>query len=86
MEAVVPPLGVCGCTVAHVARHALRYVWEPDFHRETGRASTAWYGRRARSMQWQKGIGLKFANEERRDGPREEAITLWGTEKCHFTG
>jgi hypothetical protein len=32
------------------------------------------------------GIGLKFANEERHDGPREEAITLWGTEKCQFAG
>ena len=33
-----------------------------------------------------KGIRLKFANEERHDILREEAISLWGTEKCQFAG
>ena len=42
---------------------------------ETGEASTAWWTCPIEAAA--KGIGLKIVNEERHDGPREEAITLW---------
>ena len=51
---------------------------------ETDGMSTAWWTCPIEAAA--KGIGLKCANEERHDGPREEAITLWGTEKCQFAG
>ena len=51
---------------------------------ETGDASTAWWTCPIEAAA--KGIGLKLANEERHDGPREEPITLWITEKCQFEG
>lgn len=50
---------------------------------ETGGASTAWWTCPIEAAA--KGIGLKSANEERHDGPREEVITLWDTEKRQFT-
>jgi hypothetical protein len=47
-------------------------------------ASTVWWTCLIEAVA--KGIRLKFANGEYHDGPREEAITLWGTEKCQFAG
>ena len=51
---------------------------------ETGGASTAWWTCPIEAAA--KGIGLKFANKEPHDGPREETIMLWVAEKGQFAG
>jgi len=87
VEAVVLPLGVCRCSSGRSPCSRLCLGTGFSSRRapvvpSARRVARARHGKPARS----EGIGLKFANEERHDLLREEAISLWGTKKCQFAG
>jgi hypothetical protein len=91
VEAVVPPLGVCGCSSGRSPRSQLCLGTggsprsAPVVPSAGGAASTARWTCPIEAAA--KGIGLKFVNEERQDdGPKEEAIMLWRTGKSQFAG
>ena len=80
MEAVVPPLGVCGCSSGRspgspLFRICFFTVTRSGLPGKKGCTSTAWWTCPVEAVA--KGIGLKFVNE----GPKEEAIALWDTEE-----